>query len=92
MRFLGMAGYYRRFCPIFSETVAPLTNLLDKKVKFEWTDACQKAFDKVKAVLMSSPVLRAPNFEKQFKLAVDASDNGVCLLFYSLMMILLIIQ
>ena len=26
---------------------------------------------------MSSPVLRAPNFEKQFKLAVDASDNGV---------------
>ena len=46
-------------------------------MKFKWTDACQKAFDKVKAVLMSSPVLRAPNFEKQFKLAVDASDNGV---------------
>ena len=35
MRFLGMAGYYRRFCPNFSETVAPLTNLLSKKVKFK---------------------------------------------------------
>ena len=77
MRFLGMAGYYRRFCPNFSETVAPLTNLLCKRVKFIWSDACQKAFDKVKAILMSSPVLRAPNFEKQFKLAIDASDNGI---------------
>ncbi|KAJ8023316.1 hypothetical protein HOLleu_35702 [Holothuria leucospilota] len=26
---------------------------------------------------MSSPVLIAPDFEKQFKLAVDASDNGI---------------
>ena len=77
MRFLGMAGYYRRFCRNFSETVAPLTNLLSKRVKFIWTDACQYAFDKIKSVLISSPVLNAPNFEKPFKLATDASDNGV---------------
>ena len=45
-RFLGMAGYYRNFCLNFSE-IAPLTNLLSKKVKFVWTDDCQLAFDKV---------------------------------------------
>ena len=31
---------------------------------------------KLKAILMSAPVLLAPNFGKPFKLAVDASDIG----------------
>ena len=34
------------------------------------------AFDKLKAILRSEPVLLAPNFNKEFKLAVDASDVG----------------
>ena len=41
-RFLGMAGYYRNFCLNFSEIAAPLTNLLNKKVKFVWTDDYSK--------------------------------------------------
>ncbi|KAJ8045955.1 hypothetical protein HOLleu_09080 [Holothuria leucospilota] len=77
MRFLGMAGYYRRFCPNFSDIAAPLTKLLKKNEKFDWTDNCQAAFELLKKALMSSPVLIAPDFEKQFKLAVDASDNGI---------------
>ncbi|KAJ8031164.1 hypothetical protein HOLleu_27809 [Holothuria leucospilota] len=77
MRFLGMAGYYRRFCPNFSDIAAPLTKLLKKNEKFDWTDDCQAAFELLKKALMSSPVLIAPDFEKQFKLAVDASDNGI---------------
>ena len=42
MRFLGMAGYYRKFCNNFSAIAEPLTNLLDKKVRYVWTEACQK--------------------------------------------------
>ena len=76
MRFLGMAGYYRKFCRNFSIVTAPLTNLLKKQVPFNWTPACQKAFDRVKTILLSSPVLTAPNFDKQFKPYVDASDVG----------------
>ena len=33
-------------------------------------------FEKVKAILMNSPVLQAPNFDKAFKLQIDASDVG----------------
>ena len=77
MRFLGMAGYYRRFCSNFSTIAEPLTNLLGKKNKFLWDDKCQVAFDELKAILKSSPVLSAPNFELDFKLAVDASDSGI---------------
>ena len=74
MRFLGMAGYYRKFCDNFSVVAEPLTNLLKMRIKFEWTDRCELAFEKLKAILISKPILTAPNFYAQFKLAVDASD------------------
>ena len=74
MRFLGMAGYYRKFCPNFSAISEPLTQLLKKNAKFEWSDQCQRAFDKLKAILTSAPVLSAPDFNYPFKVAVDASD------------------
>ena len=76
MRFLGMAGYYRKFSNNFSVIAEPLTNLLGKRVKYVWTDDCQKSFDKLNAILKSAPVLLAPSFDKEFKLAVDASDVG----------------
>ena len=74
MRFLGMAGYYRKFCPNFSTITELLTRLLQKKVKFMWTEDCQKSFDCLKAMLKSAPVLSAPDFNLPFKLAIDASD------------------
>ena len=77
MRFLGMAGYYRKFCKNFSGIAEPLTNLLKKSTKFNWNDKCQDAFDRLKAILKSAPVLLAPDFDKCFKLAVDASDVGI---------------
>ena len=51
MRFLGMAGYYRKFSNIFSVIAEPLTYLLGKRVKFIWTDNCQKSFDDLKPYL-----------------------------------------
>lgn len=73
-RFLGMAGFYRKFCPNFSTISEPLTQLLKKNVKFIWSVDCQKSFDELKAILKSAPVLSAPEFSLPFKLAVDASD------------------
>ena len=74
MGFLGMAGYYGRFCPNFAAVAEPLTQLLSKRVKFIWSDWCDKAFEDLKAMLQSAPVLTAPDFKSSFKLAVDASD------------------
>ena len=74
MQFLGMAGYYRKFCKNFSGTAELLTNLLKKSTKFKWNDKWQDAFDHLKAILKSAPVLLAPDFDKCFKLVVDASD------------------
>lgn len=62
MRFLGI----QTFCKNFSVIVEPLTSLLRKRQTFTWSKECQDAF----------VVLAAPDFTREFKLAVDASDIG----------------
>nr|XP_027218239.1 uncharacterized protein LOC113810791 [Penaeus vannamei] len=73
-RFIGMAGYYRRFCPNFADVAKPLTDLLSPKKEFKWTVKCQESFSKLKNFLMCEPVLKSPDFDKPFTLQVDASD------------------
>jgi hypothetical protein len=46
--FLGFGNFYWHFIQKFSEIVQPLNELLKKDKKFEWTPACQKAFDTLK--------------------------------------------
>lgn len=81
-RFLGMAGFFRRFCPNFAEAAAPLTKLTSGTSKFEWTPDCQRAFDQLKNLLAREPVLQAPDFSRPFSLQTDASDiaSGAVLL------------
>ena len=55
--FLGLASYYRRFIKGFSMTRTPITRLLQKNVRFEWSEKCQDSFEKLKAFLIEAPVL-----------------------------------
>ena len=82
MRFLGMAGYYRKFCKNFSVIATPLTNLLKKNNEFIWSETCQEAFDNLKSLLTQKPVLITPNFEKPFSITVDSSDEGTGAVLY----------
>ena len=43
--FLGMAEYYRRFVKDFSKIAAPLTQLLRKDHKFDWTENVKLVFE-----------------------------------------------
>ena len=76
MRFLGTVGYYQRLCQNFSVITAPLTNLLKKGQEYVWSTSCQDVFIKVKSVLMSTPGMLTPNFQRKFMLMVDASGVG----------------
>ena len=55
--FLGLAGYYRRFIQDFSKIAKPMTKLLQKEVKFNWTSVCEAAFQQLKTLLTTTPVL-----------------------------------
>lgn len=76
-RFLGIASWYRRFVPNFASLMAPITNLLKKKIKFAWSTECKRAFQTVKECLVASPVITCPNFEEPFTIQTDASDYGL---------------
>ena len=77
--FLGLTGYYRKFIPSYSSVASPLTDLTRKCMPNQvvWTPECAAAFEKLKSLLCSAPVLQAPNFEKQFIVQTDASERGV---------------
>ena len=55
--FLGHVGFYRRFIRDFSAIARPLCNFLAKDVTFEWSQACEAAFDKLKTMLVSPPIM-----------------------------------
>ncbi|WVZ96653.1 hypothetical protein U9M48_042263 [Paspalum notatum var. saurae] len=77
MSFLGLAGYYRRFIEGFSKIAKPMTALLEKNIKFQWTSACQKAFEELKKRLTTAPVLTFPDMHKPFSVYCDASRLGL---------------
>lgn len=47
-RFIGLAGWYHRFIPKFSEKAAALHTLKQKNATWVWTDECQTEFDTIK--------------------------------------------
>ena len=75
--FLGLAGYYRRFVKGFSMIVAPTTRLLQKNVRFEWSEKCQASFEKLKVFLTKALVLTQPTYSKEYVIFSDASLNGL---------------
>ena len=75
--FLGMAGYYRRFVENFSKIDKPMTNLLKKNKKFEWSEKAEEAFQLLKTQLTTAPVLVLPDTSKDFVVFCDASHQGL---------------
>ncbi|KAK9174912.1 hypothetical protein WN944_026916 [Citrus x changshan-huyou] len=75
--FLGHAGFYRRFIKDFSKVSRPLCNLLAEDVPFIFDDSCLVAFEKLKQLLTSSPIIQPPNWSLPFELICDASDYAV---------------
>jgi hypothetical protein len=59
--FLGLGGYYRKFVEGFSSIARPLTQLLRKDKKFEWTEKCEQSFQELKKRLVSAPILTMPD-------------------------------
>ena len=75
--FLRLAGYYRRFIEDFSRLAAPMTRLTRKKVRFDWDDRCEEAFQELKRRLTTTPILIVPDRGQGYIVYCDASRAGL---------------
>ncbi|XP_073462540.1 uncharacterized protein [Aquarana catesbeiana] len=60
-RFIGFSNFYRRFIKNFSAIIAPITQLTRLHSRFQWSPEAQTAFDRLKTVFVSAPVLQHPD-------------------------------
>ncbi|KAM1373686.1 hypothetical protein ACFX2I_024358 [Malus domestica] len=70
-------GFYRQFIKDFSKIAQPLCRLLQKEVSFEFNEACEQAFNHLKDLLTTAPIIVPPDWSLQFELMCDASDYAL---------------
>ena len=69
----GPKGGKWEFIPKYSDIARPLTNLTRKDIPFEWSKACQAAFEMLKEYLLKEPILKYPKPDQPYILYTDAS-------------------
>lgn len=76
-RFIGLANYLGKFLPNFSKVTEPLRILLEKDVEWEWAEAQVNAFNTIKKLVSSAPVLGYYNVNDPVTVTVDASLSAL---------------
>jgi hypothetical protein len=73
--FLGLASYCHKFIKNFAKITTPFTNILKNLFgTYEWDETCNEAFETLKGIVVNAPMLKLPNFDKDFEIHYDASD------------------
>ena len=90
--FLGFVGYYRRFIKNFSRITKPIREVITglenqskrsaKKTYIEWSDAADVAFEHLKTMCVSTPILAYPDYQLPFTLHTDSSTDGLGAVLY----------
>ena len=75
--FCGMVNFLSSSLPNLQRLSIPIYDLQKKAKKFKWMDEAKKAFNEIKELLISPPVLKAPTPDGLFHLKSDTSREGV---------------
>ena len=74
---MAIINFVRRFVPDFVVMVKPIHNLLKKDRSFSWTNDVENYFVRIKKAISSTPVLVKPNFEKEFTIYTNATEEAI---------------
>ena len=73
-KFLGLANYYRCFVKDFAKVALPMNKLTRKDEKWRWRKEQQVAFEQLKGIFTTRPILTTLDLDKEFRVEVDASN------------------
>ena len=71
--FVGFVNFYWRFIKDFSHHTCTLFDLTKKKVGWKWEESEQAAFDKLKELVTSAPVIIFPDDSHPYCVKADSS-------------------
>jgi hypothetical protein len=82
-KFLGLVGFYRKFVKNFAKIAAPLYNVEEVSKRLVWSVEHQTSFESLRSCLTGynglseCGILALPNFEQEFRIETDASNDGM---------------
>lgn len=76
-RLCGFVNYLARFLPNLSDVLEPIRQLTRQDVEWQWNSTHDKAFQSIKQMISSAPVLRYYDAEEELTVQCDASDKGL---------------
>jgi transposase InsO family protein len=76
---IGLVNFYRRYIPNCASILAPVTDLTKGRAPNNviWGEKQEAAFNEIKRILSSEPILKLPDLSKEFILQTDASNIGI---------------
>ena len=76
-RLMGCVTYLSKFLPALSKVAEPLRRLTDKDAHYEWLDHHEEAFQTIKTMLTTTPVLKYYDVTEEVTIQCDASEKGL---------------
>ena len=76
-RVLGLVTFLGRYIPNLSARTAPLRQLLEKDIDWQWQSEQESAWTGIKEILSEHPVLQYYDESKALKVSSDASKDGI---------------
>ena len=77
-QFCGLVNFYAWFISSFTSKIAPISDLRKKsEAEFQWTNKCQRAFERLKSELASKPIVQPFSLKKEVTITTDASEKAI---------------
>jgi hypothetical protein len=80
--FIGLAGWFSQFVPHMSTLLEPLRSLLPVGAQWQWVEEHQRAFDTIRALILSAPTLAHRVQGREVSVRSDASGVGIAAVFF----------
>jgi len=74
---VGRLTSLARFLPKLTEKIKPILKIMKKQIADKWDDRCEEAFQQIKVMISSPPIMSRPVEELPLQLYLSVSDDTI---------------